>query len=312
MRLPSLIALRTFEVAARSRNFTEAAQELSVTPGAVSRQIRLLEAELGVSLFDRTRNTVTLNDNGRRLAGTVAQAFELLVRGADELRGQDEGPIHITCAPSIASHWLMRRLNQFAASNPDITLSLEATEQRVDLERGEATLAIRFTTTDTPLPASELLFSEAFFPVCSPAYLEQFGVLREPRDMLRARLIHTHWKNSANLQLPSWEDWFATYVGEPGPVKGGMRFGLIGHAIQGAVSGQGFALGSTALACDDIAHGRLVLPFGGRCRLPTPWAYRLAWSRRSPPAEKVRRLIDWLLAEARASMLAGPDDVAEG
>ncbi|GLZ87166.1 LysR family transcriptional regulator [Metapseudomonas resinovorans] len=301
MRLPSLIALRTFEVAARSRNFTEAAQELSVTPGAVSRQIRLLESELGVTLFDRTRNTVTLNDNGHRLAATVTQAFELLTRGADELRGQDEGPIHITCAPSIASHWLMRRLNQFAASNPDITLSLEATEQLVDLERGEATLAIRFTTTETPMPASELLFLEEFFPVCSPTYLEQFGPIREPRDMLGARLIHTHWKNTANLHLPSWEDWFATFVGEPGPVRGGMRFGLIGHAIQGAVSGQGFALGSTALACDDIANGRLVLPFGEGCRLPTPWAYRLAWSRRSPPPEKVRRLIDWLLAEARAS-----------
>ena len=101
--------------------------------------------------------------------------------------------------------------------------------------------------------------------------------------------------------MPSWEDWFTTYVGEPGPVKGGMRFGLIGHAIQGAVSGQGFALGSTALAFDDIATGQLLLPFGEHCRLSTPWAYRLAWSRRSPPAEKVRRLIDWLLAEARAS-----------
>lgn len=220
MRLPSLIALRTFEVAARSRNFTEAAQELSVTPGAVSRQIRLLEGDLGVNLFDRTRNTVTLNDNGRRLAATVAQAFELLARGADELRGQDEQPIHITCAPSIASHWLMRRLNQFSACNPDITLSLEATEQLVDLERGEATLAIRFTTADTLLPASEQLFVEEFFPVCSPAYLEQYGAVREPRDLLGARLIHTHWKNTGNLHLPNWEDWFATYVGEPGPVKG--------------------------------------------------------------------------------------------
>ena len=82
-------------------------------------------------------------------------AFELLARGADELRGQDEQPIHITCAPSIASHWLMRRLNQFSACNPDITLSLEATEQLVDLERGEATLAIRFTTADTLLPADD-------------------------------------------------------------------------------------------------------------------------------------------------------------
>lgn len=310
MRLPSLIALRTFEVAARRRNFTEAAQELSVTPGAVSRQIRLLEAELGVSLFDRTRNTVSLNENGRKLAATVSQAFDLLIRGADELRGQDDGPIHITCAPSIASHWLMRRLNQYAADNPDITLSLEATEQLTDLERGEATLAIRFTTADSPAQASERLFCETFFPVCSPAYLEQFGPFDAPRDLLKARLIHTHWRNAANLRLPGWDDWFAAYVGEAEPQAGGMRFGLIGHAIQGAVSGQGFALGTTALASDDIANGRLVVPFAERCRLRTPWEYRLAWSRKTTPAEKVRRLIDWLAAEARAS--AGPDSEGEG
>lgn len=300
MRTPSLIALRAFEVAARCRNFTEAAQELSVTPGAVSRQIRLLEEELGVSLFDRTRNTVALNDNGRRLAATVSQAFELLVRGADELRGEPEGPVHISCAPSIASHWLMKRLNQFSAVNPDITLSLEATEELVDLERGEASLAIRFVTAGTRLPSSELLFREDFFPVCSPAYLEQHP-LRQPEDLVGARLIHATWKSAARLSIPSWGDWFDSNVGPGVDASAGMRFGLIGHAIQGAVAGQGFALGSTALAGDDVAQGRLVLPFGPDHRIATPWEYRLAWSRKAAPGERLRRLIDWLVAEARSS-----------
>ncbi|WP_236209451.1 LysR substrate-binding domain-containing protein [Pseudomonas tohonis] len=300
MRTPSLIALRAFEVAARCRNFTEAAQELSVTPGAVSRQIRLLEEELGVSLFDRTRNTVALNDNGRRLAATVSQAFELLIRGADELRGEREGPVHISCAPSIASHWLMKRLNQFSAANPDITLSLEATEELVDLERGEASLAIRFVTAGTRLPSSELLFREDFFPVCSPAYLEQHP-LRQPEDLVGARLIHATWKSAARLSIPSWGDWFDSNVGPGVDASAGMRFGLIGHAIQGAVAGQGFALGSTALAGDDVAQGRLVLPFGPDHRIATPWEYRLAWSRKAAPGERLRRLIDWLVAEARSS-----------
>lgn len=300
MRTPSLIALRAFEVAARCRNFTEAAQALSVTPGAVSRQIRLLEEELGVSLFDRTRNTVTLNDNGRRLAATVSQAFELLAHGADELRGEREGPVHISCAPSIASHWLMKRLNQFSAVNPDITLSLEATEELVDLERGEASLAIRFVTAGTRLPSSELLFREAFFPVCSPAYLEQHP-LRRPEDLVGARLIHATWKSATRLSIPSWGDWFDSNVGPGVDASAGMRFGLIGHAIQGAVAGQGFALGSTALAGDDVAQGRLVLPFGPDHRIATPWEYRLAWSRKAAPGERLRRLIDWLVAEARSS-----------
>ena len=300
MRTPSLVALRAFEVAARSRNFTEAAHELSVTPGAVSRQIRLLEEELGVSLFDRTRNTVTLNDNGRRLAATVSQAFALLAEGAAALRGMPEGPLQVSCAPSIASHWLMRRLNQFSGTHPDIALSLEATEELVDLERGEASLAIRFVTEGTALPASELLFREVFFPVCSPAYLEAHPV-REPADLVGARLVHAHWKSASNLRIPDWGDWFERYVGVRVDTSAGIRFGLIGHAIQGAVNGQGFALGSTALAGDDIAQGRLVLPFGEACRLPTPWEYRLAWSRKGQPSERLRRLIDWLVAEARAS-----------
>lgn len=203
MRTPSLVALRAFEAAARSRNFTEAAHELSVTPGAVSRQIRLLEEELGVSLFDRTRNTVTLNDNGRRLAATVSQAFAMLAEGAAALRGMPEGPLQVSCAPSIASHWLMRRLNQFSGTHPDIALSLEATEELVDLERGEASLAIRFVTEGTVLPASELLFREVFFPVCSPAYLEAHPV-REPADLVGARLVHAHWKSASNLRIPDW------------------------------------------------------------------------------------------------------------
>lgn len=300
MRTPSLIALRAFEVAARSRNFTEAARELSVTPGAVSRQIRLLEEELGVSLFERTRNTVTLNDNGQRLAATVSQAFALLAEGAAALQGLPERALQVSCAPSIASHWLMRRLNQFSGAHPDIALSLEATEELADLERGEANLAIRFVTQDTVLPASELLFREVFFPVCSPAYLEAHPV-REPADLVGARLVHAHWRSASNLRIPDWGDWFERYVGTRVDTSSGIRFGLIGHAIQGAVNGQGFALGSTALAGDDIAQGRLVLPFGEACRLPTPWEYRLAWSRKGAPSERLRRLIDWLVAEARAS-----------
>ncbi|MBB4821517.1 LysR family glycine cleavage system transcriptional activator [Pseudomonas alcaligenes] len=300
MRTPSLIALRAFEVAARCRNFTEAASELSVTPGAVSRQIRLLEEELGVSLFDRTRNTVTLNDNGRRLAATVSEAFALLAHGADALRGQREGPVHITCAPSIATHWLMKRLNQFSTVHPDVTLSLESTEELIDLERGEASLAIRFVTAGTRLPSSELLFREAFFPVCSPTYLQQHP-LSEPADLVGARLIHATWKSASKLSIPSWRDWFDQHVGPGVDASAGMRFGLIGHAIQGAVAGQGFALGSTALAGDDIAQGRLVLPFGQACRITTPWEYRLAWSRKATPGERLRRLIDWLVAEARNS-----------
>lgn len=141
----------------------------------------------------------------------------------------------------------MRRLNQFSGTHPDIALSLEATEELVDLERGEASLAIRFVTEGTVLPASELLFREVFFPVCSPAYLEAHPV-REPADLVGARLVHAHWKSASNLRIPDWGDWFERYVGVRVDTSAGIRFGLIGHAIQGAVNGQGFALGSTALA----------------------------------------------------------------
>ena len=163
----------------------------------------------------------------------------------------------------------MKRLNQFSAANPDITLSLEATEELVDLERGEASLAIRFVTAGTRLPSSELLFREAFFPVCSPAYLEQHP-LRRPEDLVGARLIHATWKSATRLSIPSWGDWFDSNVGPGVDASAGMRFGLIGHAIQGAVAGQGSPWAPPRWQATTSPRGGWCCPSGRTIASPRP------------------------------------------
>src|SRR5690242_18388248 len=191
-RLPSLNGLKVFWAAARHGSFAKAADELHVTPSAVSLQVRQLEDELGLKLFDRTARGLALTPSGQRVLPDVASAFERLQQSFAALRDTDRATmLTVSAAPSFASKWLLPRLNRFLATNTEIEVSLKATVELADFERSEADLGIRYGRGHYPGLVTELLMREMVFPVCNPDLLAGKDSQVSTADFLAtATLLH--------------------------------------------------------------------------------------------------------------------------
>ncbi|MBD1589618.1 LysR family transcriptional regulator [Pseudomonas typographi] len=295
-RLPSLSALRAFEAASRCRTLTEAAQALCVTVGAVSRQIRQLEDDLGVSLFHRTANGVTLNETGQRLARDVSKAFSMLLMATQAVRPQAGASIVLTCTISITSHWLSKRLPGITASAAGaIALTIDPSSEVRDLDHGDADLAIRYNPRERPLAHSALLLEDMFFPVCSPAYLSSLGTVREPLELVGARLVQSPWYHQDRLGNATWDDWFAAVAGCHTHTTPALSFSGVGYAMHEVTHNGGVIIGSSALLHDELADGRLVPVFGSRHRLTSPYEYRLVWTQSAQQSRAQQQLINGLL-----------------
>ena len=306
-RLPSLTALRTFEVAARCASFTEAADELHVTLGAVSRQIRFLENELGVSLFDRTGNAVSLNERGRELSKDISRAFSMIKIAVDRIQPLPRRTLTLTCTLGIASHWLASRLPALLARENTIALVVDADEQVRSLGSGEADIAIRYCPRSAPPAHSRLLLDDAFIPLASPAYLQQFAPLKDPPDILALRLIHSPWKNRQGVGIAGWQDWFTAFGVNKCPADSAFTVNSIGHALQDAIDNGGVVLGSLAICRDALADGRLTPVFGDHYRLASTYEYRLVWNPEILLSEPIRHWINLLLDAAGRPAEFGPD-----
>jgi LysR family glycine cleavage system transcriptional activator len=298
MRLPSLTALRTFEVAARCASFTEAAEELHVTLGAVSRQIRFLENELGVTLFDRTANTVALNDKGSELSREVSRAFTAMAAAIERIRSNPQQTLTLTCTLGIASHWLASRLPALLAQDNTLSVVVDANEQVRNLDSGEADIAIRYCPIATPPPHSRLLLEDAFLPISSPTYLRQWPSLQQPSDILSLRLVHSPWKSRQGSGIASWQDWFGAFDVKPRPIAPTLAFNSVGHALQDIIDNGGIVLGSLAVCSDALADGRVVPVFGDQYRLASDYEYRLIWTPEILVSHPARQWINSLLAAA--------------
>ncbi len=297
-RQPSLKALHTFEVAARCASFTEAAEELNVTLGAVSRQIRHLENELGVELFHRKGNAVALNDTGKQLAIDVTRALTLLQKASDRVRPEQQQTLKLTCTLGIASHWLAARLPALRRADPDVSLVLDANESLRDLASGEADIAIRYSPTANPPPHSRELLADAFAPLASPAFLAAHPRHITVTDLALSQLIHSPWKDGQKMGVAGWQDWFAAFgEGTPAP-RGILTFNSVGHALQEAIEGNGIVLGSLAVAQDALATGKLVRVFGDDRQLPAAYHYRLCWADSAFVSATTRRWVNLLLQAA--------------
>ncbi|TKI07673.1 LysR substrate-binding domain-containing protein [Martelella alba] len=296
-RLPSLTALRTFEVAARYASFTEAADELHVTLGAVSRQIRFLENELGVALFDRTGNAVSLNAKGRELSKEVSRAFSLINTAVERIRPMPRRTLTLTCTLGIASHWLSSRLPALLAREDNLSLVVDAAEQVRNLNAGEADIAIRYSPQSAPPVHSRLLLDDAFLPLASPAYLSRLAPLKTPADIQALRLIHSPWKNRQGQGIAGWPDWFAAFGVRGASSPGAFTVNSTGYALQDAIDNGGVVLGSLAVCRDAMADGRLSPVFGDHYRLASAYEYRLVWN---PEIQVSRAVCHWinLLLEA--------------
>lgn len=303
--LPSLNALRAFEAAARHLSFSKAAEELNVTTGAVSQQVKALEEYLGVPLFHRLKRGIALTDAGLAGLPHLRQGFNLLSKGVSALRGATESEVLLVeGAPTFTMKWLLPRLPAFTRAHPSIDLRLSSSLKQIDgdltarddvarYRAGQINLGVRFGQSACADCRVDELFSVKAVPLCSPSLLEGPNALREPADLRHHSLLHaeTSWEG-----LPDWSVWLdAAGVGEL-PMKQGPHFNTEHLVMQAAIGGQGVALSLDALAADDIAAGRLVIPFD--IRLPVIGGYYLVSLEETAGLARVAAFRDWILEEA--------------
>jgi LysR family glycine cleavage system transcriptional activator len=289
-RLPPLNALKAFEAAARHESFTRAAEELCVTQGAVSHQVKALEVELGLKLFNRERQRLVITEAGRAYLVVVRDAFDRIGDGTERLlQRQRGGALTVTTSPNFAAKWLVHRLSRFAEAHPEIDLRISATPHHVDFAREDIDLGIRHGDGTAPGLHVTRLCTEELFPVCSPKLLDGRNPLRTPSDLGRFTLLHVSDRQG-------WQQWL-DFAGVDGvdPSRGPV----VNHAsmaIDAAVDGQGVTLARTALAAWDLIGGRLVRPF--EIAMPASYAYWIVCSKAVAKLPKIVAFSDWLLVEA--------------
>ena len=256
-KLPSLSALRAFEAAARHRSAKRAAEELSVTPTAISHQIRQLEEQLGVPLFIRKPRQLLLTAQGRELMTTASDAFDALADTVARLRPTPTSrSVTLSTIPAVAARWLLPRVSELRDAHPDLNLNLQISHQLVPLDGVAADMAIRYGAGHWPGLQADKLFDNTFVPACAPS----LGV-RSHEDLRHTTLIHYHPPNhkGALLSWPAWQK----LAKVPGlDIDAGLVFSDETHTITAALGGQGIALMSRRLIAEELADGRLVEPFG--------------------------------------------------
>lgn len=296
--MPPLSALRAFEAAARLKSFSKAADELSVTPAAISHQIHALEADLGIRLFERRNRAVELTASARLLLPGLSEAFTGIQAAVRRLRTHnDTGTLTVTASPSIAAKWLVLRLHRFQEQHPDIDVRISTNDNVVDLTRGDFDLAIRYGTGRYPGLDVELLLQNEVFPACSPQLLETGPPLRTPEDLRHHALIHDQAVDRDPL-APTWTMWLKAAGIAGGPSAPGLTFSVGYMALDAAIAGHGVVLAYSTIAAGDLASGRLVRLFS--LALPDLFAYYIVTAPGALERPKVRAFRDWLRQEADA------------
>jgi LysR family glycine cleavage system transcriptional activator len=292
--LPPLNALRFFEAAARHRSFVRAAEELHVTPAAVSQQIKLLEEHLGITLFKRGK-TLVLNESATDALHLVSDAFDQLERAMLRIRsGSIAGPLTISTPPAFASHWLVPRLKDFYARYPDVEIHLLATRRIVDFAMEEVDMAIRFGNDIYPGLSVERLMPESIVPVATPKLAKS---IKNVADLAQAKLIEDDWHIMRGT-FPEWKALLAASGISDTPLHI-RRFGDADLAIQAAVNGLGVTLAWHSLVADDLDAGRLAVVLDHR--IPTELSYQLVMPKNKTMLNKVSAFRAWLFEQAAQS-----------
>ena len=293
-RLPSLNGLRAFEAAARHLSFTQAASELNVTQTAISHQIRRLEEELGIRLFIRKNRALALTPQARDYLPGVRAAFNDLRLATDRLlRKDDDKVLTVSTLASLAAKWLLPRLTAFQEAHPGIDVRITTSTALVDFKNGDVDAAIRYGRGNWPGVRAEWLMADEGFPVCSPALLSGKKPLRTPEDLRDHVLLHT-----SNANYDDWRLWLTAAGLAPDISKQpGITFDLILMTVQAAIDGIGVAMGRTSYVQDDIAKGRLVVPFN--IALPADAGFYLVSREGATDPPKLKAFRQWLIASAK-------------
>jgi LysR family glycine cleavage system transcriptional activator len=286
-RLPPFFALRALEAAARHRSYSRAAQELSVTHGAVSQQIRRLEAELGARLFERRGNAMIPTPAAERLAGRIGQGLDVLQNAVAEFSAAAErDPLVISLDPQFANRWLPQRLGRLLADPAGANVEIRVEERRADFTTDGVDIAVRYGAGRWESVEVKPLFSETLFPVCSPRFATDHP-MRAPADLLAVPLIHHGHR--------PWTLWFDAF-GLPAPAQQGLLFDDSVMLLEAAAEGLGVALARSGLMETFFQSGRLVRPLEGG--VASELGFFVVWRGDSRKLARIRALRDWLVAEA--------------
>ena len=301
--LPPLAQLEAFEAAARSLSFTKAADELSLTQSAISRQIKALEEHFEFPLFRRLHRALSLTEEGQTLYQSVADVLGQLHEVAARLRRKPESRmLVVTTTPGFAGIWLIPRLASFTAAHPAIDVRISAANNFVNLDRESVDIAVRYHTREGVGAAGNLLFGEVIFPVCSPRLLrDKSKPLKKPEDLRLHTLLHM--EPSAATVLQSWGMWLRALKLENLVPASVLHFSSYDQAIQAAVAGQGVALGRSPLIDGLLRERKLVAPF--RQTLASPRSYYLVQSAAAARKPEVQAFIAWMHEEVKADAAAG-------
>lgn len=293
--IPPLKAIQAFEAASRLGSFVAAANELHVTPSAISHQVRLLEQRLGISLFHRVHRAVELTDGGRHYADVTAEAFGVLAAGTRSIERVDKSNIlTIHSVPSIATKWLMPRLPHFSSMHPDIDLRLNASAAMVDLFTGEADFDICYGNVSPITGVTVQPFpEETIVVICSPSLVSKLNI-RKPIDLGKSPLIHSE------INRYTWRDWSKDHPGIALHLDRGPRFDRSYMASNASVDGMGAALESLLMIERELQSGQLVLPFG--LKGPRLICHQLTFLKTKAHLPKMKAFTNWLFQELTASM----------
>ncbi|WP_119166098.1 transcriptional regulator GcvA [Algihabitans albus] len=297
--LPPLNALKAFEAAARKQSFTQAANELSVTQGAVSRHIRHLEQAMGLRLFERHHRKVILTSHGRQLLAIVGTAFDQLESGIGGLRGKPPNErLVLAVDADFASLWLVPRLAAFRAAVPDISIEIAATRDQVDSPNHRVDCSIRYAKEAPPDLHCDLLFRPSLFPVCSPALLEDHDSLGAADGLTGRTLLHDR----------TTEEWcrFVALCGLSDRIDctAGSLFSDTLLCLEAAAHGQGVAIGDDFLTAKHLSDGRLISPFGPA--FASPNLYYLVFPHDRSAKARAAPFRQWLLREIERHPRYGP------
>jgi LysR family glycine cleavage system transcriptional activator len=308
--LPSLNALRAFEAVCRHLNYAHAAEELRVTPAAVKQLIHKLEAALGSQLVQRRGRGLAVTPAGRAGFEGLSGGFTQIHKAVGRMRAHDERQrLIVSVEPSFATAWLVPRLDRFRESNADVDVLIDSSLKIIDLEKGEADVAIRFGAEPDKRLVAHRLFDEQLCAFCSPSLAAGKRGLRRLDDLGRATLLH--WETSdltwasATRKWMGWQPWLEMVGARHVNWRSGIRFNDYNLTVQAAIAGHGVVLGSLPVLRDLVEAKLLINPFAEK--VDTNIGYDVVASKQALERRAVRRFAQWIIAEAGSAKLTASD-----
>ena len=287
-RLPSLNALRAFVAVARCGGVSRAAEELNLTHSAVSHQIRALQSELGITLFEKSGRGLLLTEQARVYVQRIESAFKEIEEATLEVTTHNRHRLRISTIPSFAARWLLPRLGDFIATCPDVDVEVQSSHRAADVKGGEVDIGIRFDTGPHPGLYSERLMRDWLFPVCSPEFAKKYA-LCDTSGIDGVPLMHS--------EREPWSSWFPAAGIVADEPEHGILFNDSALMLQAAAAGQGLCLARQSIVYDELQSGRLVRPFS--TYVESPFSYFFVCRREKLAAPPIASFRTWIFRQIK-------------